>query len=118
VSRGQYIPVVDYQVSRGSPAREQVLDFLAATYTTLRESISSAALHKVRETEVGQPDQISYIYYGQEQLWWIITLYNGLVDPISELTVGRVLHIPDLSEVNRLLTKSSAAAARVSATVI
>lgn len=38
-------------------------------------------------------DSLASIYYGDEELWWIIALSNRIMDPFS-LTVGTRLRIP------------------------
>lgn len=52
--------------------------------------------YQVKSEDVGNLDKIAAMYYGQgsETLWWIIALYNGIIDPSAEMKVGQVLRIP------------------------
>ena len=50
------------------------------------------------------PDFVSYRQYmGEHMYWWIIMIYNNLID-FSELTFGKKIKIPYLSEINRILS--------------
>lgn len=48
-------------------------------------------------------DAISYRYYDTELLWWIIALYNDIIDPMNTGLID--LRIPDLSGVEDLLVR-------------
>ena len=45
------------------------------------------------QSEEGRPDVISHRVYGDTQYWWIILLYND-IDDVDNLTIGRVLSLP------------------------
>jgi len=55
-----------------------------------------AQLHEVQANEVGMLDILAVTYYGhgQEYLWWVIALANGIIDPDTETYVGQKLVIP------------------------
>ena len=63
--------------------------------------------------EEGKPDLISFRIYEDTQYWWIIMLYNNILDPV-DLTNGLVLVYPDIDELDTfyftLKTKELAAA--------
>lgn len=46
-----------------------------------------------------RPDLVSYKAYGIPDLWWVIYEFNGIRDPLFELTIGQVLRIPDIERV-------------------
>lgn len=48
-------------------------------------------------------DFIAYKFYGIEELWWVIALYNNISDPFS--TEGITIKIPRLNLINDLLIK-------------
>lgn len=58
-----------------------------------------ATQHVVTPNEDGRLDLISFHSYGTVDLWWIIGLVNGLVDPIRDPHTGRVLVIPSLFDI-------------------
>ena len=47
---------------------------------------------------------IAYKNYGNKDLWWVIAVFNGVLD-ISELTPGSKLRLPNISELTFLLSK-------------
>lgn len=47
----------------------------------------------------GRPDLISNLAYGTPDLWWVIYEFNGIRDPLFELTTGTVLRIPAIDRV-------------------
>jgi len=40
-------------------------------------------------------DLVSLMFYGTEQLYWVIAYANDMIDPIAETVVGVKLRIPD-----------------------
>jgi len=55
------------------------------------------------ERYVARPDLLAMDLYGNEDLFWVIPLRNGLQDPVFDLTIGRALIIPDSSYVSTLI---------------
>lgn len=41
-----------------------------------------------------RPDLISLLAYGTSGYWWLIVLFNGILDPFTELTVNKEIKIP------------------------
>lgn len=52
----------------------------------------------VPQFAIGRIDLISYIHYETVDLWWLIAQVNDIVDPITELYMGRVLRIPAIGD--------------------
>ena len=48
---------------------------------------------------------ISYNNYGTISLWWIITLANNIINPLSELQSGDIFKIPKSSVVREVLNQ-------------
>ena len=59
------------------------------------EELPEDRFYEVTAPLAHRPDLISKIYYGTEQLYWVIARVNGMVDPFAETTVGKKLRIPD-----------------------
>lgn len=51
-------------------------------------------VHRVKQHEVGFLDLLARLYYGDESLWWVIALVNGLTDVEREMYAGQALSIP------------------------
>ena len=45
-----------------------------------------------------RPDLISKKVYGDYHYGWLIALHNDFLDPVAELTVGKRIKIPDLTQ--------------------
>jgi hypothetical protein len=53
------------------------------------------------------PAMLAHIFYGSQKYWWFICWYNGIVFPTEELTIGRVIRIPDKVQVDSYLSRTS-----------
>lgn len=61
---------------------------------------------EVRREHAHRPDLISLMFYGTEQLYWVIAYANQLIDPFAETVVGLKLRIPDRENLfNTVLAK-------------
>lgn len=63
--------------------------------------------HKVAPGEIGFLDKIALEYYGEgmEDLWWVISFANTIIDPDEEMYVGQILDIPPRSAVLQFLSR-------------
>lgn len=55
--------------------------------------------HTIEANEVGCLDMLAWKYYDNEHLWWIIAWYNGVVNPVTEMSAGQILKIPSPTKV-------------------
>lgn len=51
--------------------------------------------------EENRPDLISYRIYGTTELWWLVLLYNDLVNN-GDVTIGKTIKYPSLSDLEAL----------------
>lgn len=96
--RDTYCPKVLLK-QEGRTRQEVSLDVLSASYNNLHEDVTSFQYFVVTESEAGLPDAISKMFYDTEELWWMICIYNGIIDPYTELVGGMRIKIPDLQQV-------------------
>ncbi|MEM2159678.1 MAG: hypothetical protein QXN55_01835 [Candidatus Nitrosotenuis sp.] len=47
----------------------------------------------------GRLDLIANAFYKTPRLWWFLAQYNAILDPITEITPGRVLRIPSMERI-------------------
>jgi hypothetical protein len=47
----------------------------------------------------GRPDLISFQFYGDVSLWWVIMVANDIDDPITDLKPGIILKIPNVLDI-------------------
>lgn len=62
------------------------------------KSLSNGGVFKVKSEE-NRPDQISYRIYDDTQYWWVIMLYNDILD-VEDIEIGMVLSYPDADELD------------------
>ena len=51
--------------------------------------------------EEGRPDLLSWNIYGDVQYWWILMIYNGILD-LCSLPSGLVIKYPSLNSIEEL----------------
>ena len=59
----------------------------------------SDIVYYVEKKYENQPHILGYVFYGDTGLWWVICLYNQIIDPIAEIVEGKMLLIPTLERV-------------------
>ena len=75
-------------------------DFLSNALTKLFSYITRPVGYAVmREDHVGNLDKLSFEQYGDEKLWWVIALVNGIIDPFNDDLVDQELEVPDLLDI-------------------
>lgn len=67
------------------------------TYTT----------HTITEFDIGRLDLIAYRYYEDVTLWWVICLFSGIRNPLTDMVIGETLIIPDKDIVTRAMSLKS-----------
>lgn len=60
----------------------------------------SDLLYVLEERYVGRPDLLAYAFYHDTKLWWVIPQFNHILDPVHELTLGKLLIIPSMDKIN------------------
>ena len=54
-----------------------------------------------------KPHMLGLVFYQDEALWWVICQANGIIDPMTELTEGKMLRIPTFARVKaEIFTKN------------
>lgn len=51
----------------------------------------------------GRLDLIASVFYNEPRLWWLIAQFNNILDPLTEVTAGRVLLIPTKERIDVML---------------
>ena len=67
---------------------------------SLLEKNTSDITLTISKRYANRPDLISYDYYGTPKLFWIILMYNSIVDAKEELKEGSEIQIPSKARVN------------------
>lgn len=85
-------------------AGETELDYL----NTNISSMDLETNERVRITAAfeGRPDLLSFRFYGNWNLGWLIAYHNDMLDPVEELTVGAIVDIPSLDSYYRFANRN------------
>ena len=75
------------------------LSILDSAYVEFDDSIVVVGTHVVTLEEQKNLPLISYRWYKNINLWWIIGMYNGIADIWLEILPGTELKIPSLTSV-------------------
>lgn len=100
--RTTYIPTVVLQNENSSEGK-LYLDYLSADYNKDLLKIQVYTEYMVTMASESRLDIISNILYGTASLWWVIGMYNGIINPTYNLVIGQKLKIPDRNSVDTLL---------------
>lgn len=85
----------------------QDLDVFSAKFRDLALlSATSRVITIDASTEANLP-YIAEKYLGTSRLWWAILMYNGLLDPIADISIGTRLAIPSRSSLVTVLESSN-----------
>lgn len=57
----------------------------------------------VEKKFAGRLDLITALYLGEPRYWWVVAMYNNILDPNAECTEGSIIYIPPLERVKALL---------------
>lgn len=57
----------------------------------------------VEKRFVGRLDLISAVFLKEPRHWWVIAMYNNILDPYSEIYEGVILYIPSIERLSDLL---------------
>ena len=77
------------------------LDLLSSIFKDFKNFIKNkfVKIITIDDNLENKADLISYKYYGAVNYWWLICEVNNITDPLTELTRGKQLAIPSLSDI-------------------
>ena len=82
------------------------LDPLTSEFLRLMPALESSGRYTVQDEE-SRPDLMSFRIYGDTQYWWILLLYNQIID-VESLTQGKVILYPSIGDLESLYFSLSA----------
>ena len=92
----------------GGPKNRPYLDYLSPKYLNIAFALRATNSYTVNSSDASNAPGIAFLVYGNRDYWWIICLYNGILDPLAEFVPGSVLQLPDLADVNAFLSTQDA----------
>lgn len=101
-----YIPVVQQQIT---PTKtESVLDLYSARYIKAFRNVSAFTIRTVTFREAGRLDLICNEFYdNRPDLLQPLARFNKILNPLTEVTVGRDILIPSLTVLEEALENSN-----------
>lgn len=90
-------------MKRGQAKRE-TLDYLSAKYKNLRFILPANQSYVISTRDKANAPGLAFQFYGDRGYWWVICLYNGILDPINGFEPGMVIQLPTLADINALLS--------------
>ena len=55
--------------------------------------------YTIIEDDTQRPDNLSLKLYGRMEYWWIVLKWNGIDDVWNDMTVGEVIKVPDILDI-------------------
>ena len=100
IPRAKFIPTEKITLSDFSFQQIEVLDHLKASFNDMFDRSIAYEEFIVAEDTAGRLDLISWKAFQTVDYWWVIGYYNGIINPLYEVTPGRVLKIPSRNDVD------------------
>ena len=70
-------------------------DVWGARFANMRYSVQAVSTITIVSGYEANLPALAEKYLGDQNMWWILLQYNGLIDPIHDIRIGQVLRIPD-----------------------
>lgn len=71
------------------------VDIWSAKFINMRFSVTLSRVITVTSGFEANLPALAKKYLEDQNLWWAILHYNGLIDPIHDIRIGAILRIPD-----------------------
>lgn len=80
------------------------LDYLWSNFDKFKP-VYKPTQYRLNQTDMMRPDLISYRSYGTVNYWWLISYYNGCMNPLSDMVLGDVWDIPSINDIYAFIKK-------------
>lgn len=80
------------------------LNYLSAKYKNIRYLLPAKQNYTVTSADEANAPGLAFSIYGDVGYWWLLCMYNGIIDPIEDIAPGTVLRLPSLNDINNFLT--------------
>lgn len=80
------------------------LNYLSAKYKNIKFRIPPKQQYTVTQGDTANSFGLAFSIYGDKGYWWVLCMFNGILDPISEIAPGTLLNLPSLADINNFLT--------------
>ena len=78
------------------------IDLLSSLFKDFKNFMKTrfVKIYVIDEDTENKADLISFKIYGIHEYWWLICDLNNIVDPLTDLTRGKQLAIPNITDIN------------------
>jgi hypothetical protein len=102
----------------GGTLKHPIVSYLSARYKNLRQQLPADTLYMVTLADTANAPGIAFNVYGDRFYWWVVCFYNGIINPISDLKPGVLLELPNLEDINALLSVALTSLSEADANII
>lgn len=95
----------------------KALNYLSAKYLNIRFIVPARETFVVDQSYAANAPGIAYDYYGSQDYWWVVCLFNGILDPVEDFTPGLKLQLPSLADINAFLSLKESEGVDLTATI-
>ena len=79
------------------------LDIFKSSYVNIRFGVIPIQIVVIDSKYQANLPGLAHDFYGNQEYWRAILSFNGLVDPINDVTVGRRIGLPDPSSLQAFM---------------
>ncbi len=109
--RSIYVPVQLITLPGSPKATSYVPDWLNTRYVGQIQNLPVSQRIVLEDRYVPYPELLSNDIYGTVDYWWVLCMYNGIVDIFNDMQAGLIWNIPALSDIQAMLSPGAAATA-------
>lgn len=95
---------VTYMTTSTAKASTQSLDYFSAKYLNIKNVLPVSQIYTLNLSDYANAPGLAFQFYGDTGYWWVICLYNGIIDPITGFQPGDTINLPSLADINALLS--------------
>jgi hypothetical protein len=93
------------------------LNYLSAKYKNIKYRLIPKQQYVVTHVDTANAPGLAHSIYGDKSYWWILCMFNGILNPISEIAPGTVLRLPSLVDINNYLTSQDTTIVNTTVTI-
>jgi hypothetical protein len=94
----------DGKVSNLIDKNNEMRDFISSNF--IKEVLAIKEFTPVEVNESYELDKFAFEYYQDYNKWWIIGLYNNIINPFEEFKETRTIKIPQLMEIDKCISNT------------
>lgn len=90
-----------FDLSKFIPLEENVLNISKSYFIEQLKTLPRVGMYETNYFDIARPDLISYKIYQKSEYWWILMVYNDLID-FTKITEKMRIEYPSLQAIENL----------------